>query len=108
MELGRREVLEEEVREHAGVVHEHVEPAEALYRGADQAVHICLHGDVACGGRDGRPALGEPCACGVEPVGTPVGEHDGGSRLGQTPRAGEAEPLRGARDERHLATQIEQ
>ena len=65
-------------------------------------------GDVSCSGRDGTPGLGEPRSRRVETVGTPVGEHDGSSGLGQTPRAGEAEPLRSACHERHLATQFEQ
>ena len=37
-----------------------------------------------------------------------VGEHDGRARLGEPPRAREAEALRGAGDERHLPAQVEQ
>ena len=55
VELGRRHVLEQEVREHAGVVDEHVEPAEALDGGPDQrARRPASTRDVALGGRDGR------------------------------------------------------
>ena len=56
-----------------------------------------------------RPTGGrEPFARRLEPVLPPVGEHHRRSSLGQPARAGEAEALRGAGDERHLAAQVEQ
>ena len=57
----------------------------------------------------GPAAVGdEPAERAFEAVGAAVGEHHGRARLGEPARAREAESLRGAGDERHLAAQVEQ
>ena len=107
-ELGRLEVLEQEVGEDAGVVHEHVEPAEVGHGGPDQARDVRLPGDVPVDRCDVPPGARESPAGRVEPVGPPVGEDNRRSRLGEPRGAGEAEALAGAGDERDLAGQVEE
>ena len=108
VELRRRHVLEQEVREDAGVVDEHVEPAEARHGRLDEPVDVVLDRDVALDQRRAATVGDEPAECAFEPVGAAVGEHDGGSRLGQPARAREAESLGCAGDERDLSAQVEQ
>ena len=108
VELRRLERLEQEVREHAGVVDEHVEAPEPLGRDLDEPGRALRGRHVAHGDRD-RPALaGEPPAGRFEAVAAHVGEHDRASRLGETPGAREAEALGCAGDERRLPAQVEQ
>ena len=95
------ELLQQEVREHAGVVHEHVEPAEALDRGARRARSTSSSTETSpSAAATVAPSSASRAPRAFEPVDAPVGEHDRGSRLGETPGAREAEPLGGAGDER--------
>ena len=109
LELRRRHVLEQEVREDAGVVDEHVEPAERSTAVVDEPVDVVSRPRCRPAAETtDRPSRGEALARGFEPVRAPVGEHDGGARLGEPARAREAEALRRAGDERDLAAQVEQ
>jgi hypothetical protein len=108
LELGRRHALDQEVREHAGVVHEHVEAAESRDRGFDQTLDVLLHRNVCLDRGDGPPEGRKPLARGGEPVPAAVCEHHRRACLCKPARAGEAEALRRAGDERHLAVQLEQ
>ena len=108
LELDRRQVLEQKVREDSGVVHEHVEPAEAGHCRSHQLLDVRLHGDVSLDADHRTPCVGESRTRRGEPVLTPVGEHHRRPRLGEPAGAGEAEALRAAGDERDLALQVEQ
>ena len=108
LELLRRHVLEQEVREHAGVVDEHVEAAERRDGGRHQTLDVGLRRDVALGRRDLPPGGREAFVRGVEPVAPTVGDDDGGAGLGQPTRARKAESLRRARDDGHLPAQVDE
>ena len=95
-----RHLVDADVRVGGGVVDEHVEPAEALDGRRDQGVDLVAHRHVADSPRDPVAVLGEPPGGGLDAVGAAVGEQHGGAGLGEAPRAGEAESLRGAGDER--------
>jgi hypothetical protein len=101
-------VLEQEVREDAGVVDQDVQPPEGLDRGRDETVDGLLDRDVPADRDDGRAGGGEPLAGGLEPVGANVSEDDTGARLGEPPRAGVAEALRRAGDERRPSPQVDE
>ena len=57
----------------AGVVHEHVDPAEPLDRGGDEALAVGVDADVA--GDHVHPLVAELGGELLEPVGTPGGDH---------------------------------
>ena len=63
LELLRGDILEQEVREDAGVVHEHVEPAEAVDGRVDEPLDVGRRRDVALCRHHRVTRLGEaPCA----------------------------------------------
>ena len=99
VELGGRHVLEQEVREDARVVHEHVETAEGRDRRLHQALDVLLDGDVALDGDDVRPAAARRSRAASSRSSAPVGDHDRGSGFREPARAREAEALRRARDD---------
>ena len=97
-------MLEQEVREDAGVVHEHVETAEGLDGGRDEALDVGGLGDVAVAVETAGSRRRDAPAP-LEPVDAAVGEHDGGAGLREPVGAREAESLRGAGDEGDLAVE---
>jgi hypothetical protein len=84
----------------AGVVDEHVEAAEALLVGCDDALDVVLVGHVAGDFLDLRPGLPELLDGAAELVGAPGGGGDGVALPAEHPGDGEPDPARGSGDDR--------
>ena len=65
-------------------------------------------GDVGDRGGDVAADSRQSLARSLEPVVAQIRQHDGRAGLGEPPGAREAEPLRGARDERDLPAQVDE
>ena len=91
----------------AGVVDQHVDPAELRHRRVDERLALVGVGDV--GGHGEHLAAGVPDQLRglLEAVGPPGAEHHVGPGLGQPLRERDAEPAGGAGDDGDLAVQPE-
>ena len=91
----------------AGVVDQHVDPAECLHRGIHQGLALLGHRHVgrdcqrlAAGGLDERGSLGQP-------VDAACTEHDVGAGLGERLGERHTQPRRGAGDHHYFVVQSE-
>ena len=91
----------------AGVVDQHVDPAELRHRRVDERLALVGVGDV--GGHGEHPAAGVADQLGglLEAVGPAGAEHHVGAGLGQPLRERDPEAAGGAGDDRDLAVQPE-
>src|SRR5689334_3682880 len=90
----------------AGVVHEHVDPAESLARRLDQPLGILSPGHVGHEARGLRAIVRELLHGEAEPVGIATGDDDARAVPDHPRGDGEADAARAARHQRHLPRHV--